>query len=68
MDSLRFLTPESIASIRDGYETPVFVYSESILREQARKVMAFPNHFGLTARYAMKTSSNKNILSILSSE
>lgn len=68
MDSLRFLSSESITYIRDNHTTPVFVYSEKILREQARKVMNFPHHFGLTARYAMKTSSNMNILRILSSE
>jgi diaminopimelate decarboxylase len=68
MDSLRFLTPDTIHDIRTRFATPVFVYSEQILREQARKVVWFPHHFGLTARYAMKTSSNKNILRILSSE
>lgn len=68
MDSLRFLTPEIIANIREHYATPVFVYSEKILREQARKVLAFPHYSGFTARFAMKTSSNKNILRILSDE
>ena len=68
MDTLRFLTPAIIAKIRDTYETPVFVYSERLLREQARKVKNFPNNFGLTARYAMKTSSNMNLLRIFHSE
>ncbi len=68
MDSLRFLTPEIITHIRQNFETPVFIYSEKILREQARKVVNFPHHFWLTPRYAMKTSSNANILKILSSE
>ena len=68
MDSLRFLTPEQIDEIRRRYETPVFIYSEKILREQARKVVDFPHHFGFTPRYAMKTSSNMNLLRIFSSE
>lgn len=45
MDSLRFLTPSLIADIRDNFETPIFVYSERLLREQARKVVSFPHHF-----------------------
>ena len=68
MDTLRFLTPEQIHEIREWYETPVFIYSERILREQAQKVVNFPHHFGLTPRYAMKTSSNMNLLRIFSSE
>ena len=68
METLRFLTPEIIANIEHNFRTPVFVYSEKILREQARKVVSFPNHFWLTARYAMKTNSNRNIIKILSNE
>lgn len=68
MDSLRFLSREAIESIDTRFPTPVFIYSEKLLREQARKVASFPHNFGFTPRYAMKTSSNKNILKILSSE
>ena len=68
MDVLRFLTPENIAHIRAHFDTPVFIYSEKILREQARKVVNFPHHFWFTPRYAMKTSSNMNLLWIFHSE
>ena len=68
MDSLRFLTPDAIARIRDRYETPLFIYSEKILRDQARKVAGFPHAYGFTPRYAMKTSSNANLLRIFASE
>ncbi len=57
-----------ITDIRNRFDTPVFIYSEKILREQARKVVGFPHHFGITTRYAMKTSSNMNLLKIFSSE
>gem|GEM_PF-5280603 len=60
MDSLRFLTTDHIDFIWSQFPTPVFVYSEKILREQARKVVNFPHNFGFTPRYAMKTSSNMN--------
>lgn len=45
MDTLRFLRPSIIANIREKFDTPVFIYSEGLLREQARKVMNFPHHF-----------------------
>lgn len=68
MEHLRFLTPEIIRNIGSSYSTPIFVYSERILREQARKVRAFSSRPGFLARYAMKTSSNKNILRIMQEE
>jgi diaminopimelate decarboxylase len=46
-------------------KTPVYVYSEELLREQADKALSFPNAFGLTVRYAMKANSNKTILRIM---
>ncbi len=42
--------------------TPTFVYSEKALNETAAAVLAFPNAYGLTVRYAMKASSNAAIL------
>lgn len=45
MDTLRFMNQEHIAEIREKFDTPVFVYSERLLREQARKVVSFPHHF-----------------------
>lgn len=67
MEKLRFLTPSLIHHIRAQYETPLFVYSERILREQAEKVLTFPHAFWFTPRYAMKANSNKNILRLFSS-
>jgi diaminopimelate decarboxylase len=67
MDTLRFLSREQIISIRENFETPVFVYSERRIREQAEKVLAFPHAFGFTPRYAMKTNSNGTILRLFDS-
>lgn len=39
-----------------------------LARLQARKAMAFPNAFGLTARYAMKASPNAAILQLFAAE
>jgi diaminopimelate decarboxylase len=62
MNPLRFLTPDLADKIRREWGTPAYVYSESMLRAQAAQVLAFPNAFGLTVRYAMKAASNAAIL------
>jgi len=62
MDSLPFLSEEQVRRIREEFGTPVYVYDEESLRARAREVLAFPNAFGLTVRYAMKASSNAALL------
>lgn len=67
IEKLRFLTPEIASKIAEEFSTPCYVYSKSALIEQAKKVLAFPNAFGLTPRYAMKASSNAAILKLFNS-
>ena len=62
---LNFQTARSIAST---HGTPVYVYDETRLREQARSALAFPAPFGLTVRYAMKAISTRAILKIFEEE
>ena len=57
-----FLTREQAEEIRSKFGTPVYVYREDILEENAKAVLKFPNAFGLTARYAMKANPNSEIL------
>ncbi len=64
METLRFLTSEQAETVRAEFGTPVYVYDERSLRANADDVLAFPNAFGLTARYAMKASPNAAILRI----
>tara|TARA_R110000850_G_scaffold231421_2_gene356319 strand:- start:55 stop:1311 length:1257 start_codon:yes stop_codon:yes gene_type:complete len=64
MNTLKFLTENQAEEIRSNFGSPVFVYDESTLRQNAKAVLAFPNAFGLTARYAMKASSNAAILQV----
>lgn len=61
-DTLTFLSKENIAHVAKTWGTPIFVYSERILREQARKVLAFNAPFGVTARYAMKANPNRAVV------
>ncbi len=60
----RFLTPNQVFAIAEKFSTPCYVYSQEALVKQANLALAFPNAFGLTVRYAMKASSNKNILKL----
>jgi len=59
-----FLDFDSARAIADAYGTPAYVYDEASLRANAEAVLAFPNAFGLTARYAMKACPNAAILKI----
>ncbi|MGJ8654008.1 MAG: diaminopimelate decarboxylase [Opitutaceae bacterium] len=60
----RFLDYTTARSVADQFGTPVYVYDEATLKANAAAVLAFPNAYGLTARYAMKASPNAAILQI----
>lgn len=59
------LSENQVREIASEFKTPVFVYSEEIIRKQANEALNFPNAYGLTVRYAMKANSNAAILGIL---
>lgn len=65
MEELVFMTREQVRAVRREYGSPVYVYDEATLEKRAREVLAFPNAFGLTARYAMKALPNATILRLL---
>ena len=60
------LSAEQARSIAQNFGTPIYVYSESAIRSAAEAVLAFPNAFGLTARFAMKANPNRTILQLFS--
>ncbi len=62
MESLAFLTEDQARRIQAEFGTPVFVYDERTLERRAREVLAFPNAFGLTARFAMKALPNAAVV------
>ena len=62
MESLAFLTEDQVRRIQAEFGTPVFVYDERTLERRAREVLAFPNAFGLTARFAMKSLPNAAVV------
>jgi len=60
----RFLDFTTARAVDASFGTPVYVYDQKTLEANAAAVLAFPNAFGLTARYAMKASPNAAILRI----
>ncbi|MCA9052584.1 MAG: diaminopimelate decarboxylase [Planctomycetaceae bacterium] len=60
-----FLTTEQVLALQDQYGTPVYVYDQRTLQQQAASVLSFPHAFGLTARYAMKACPSSAVLRIL---
>lgn len=59
-----FLTRAQAEQIRAEFGTPVYVYSEALLREQAQKILAVPAPYGLTVRFAMKALPTRAILQL----
>jgi diaminopimelate decarboxylase len=65
MNDLKFLSHKQVLAIRKEHDSPVFVYDQASLEAAADAVMAFPNAFGLTARYAMKALPTAAVLQTL---
>eukprot|EP00965_Chrysotila_dentata_P089919 2968195-Pleurochrysis_carterae.AAC.1 len=64
LETLRFLSPDTAREIRQKYGSPLYVYDEKTLKQQAASSLAFPNAYGLTVRFAMKACPNAAILQI----
>lgn len=62
MLTTNFIDRKLAGRIAREFGTPCYVYDEASLRAAADKVLAFPNAYGLTARFAMKACPNANIL------
>jgi len=56
------MTSDQVRAIAASHGTPVYVYDEASLEKAADTMLAFPNAFGLTVRYAMKAWSNAAVL------
>jgi diaminopimelate decarboxylase len=59
-----FLTPESAKACIEAVGSPLYAYSLERLQDAADKCLEFPNAYGLTVRYAMKSCPNASILQI----
>jgi len=65
VEPLRFLSPAQVEEVREQFGTPTYVYDMATLQKQAAAALSFPSAFGVTARYAMKSSPNAAILKVL---
>ena len=65
MEPMHFLSEEHARAIAAEWGTPTYVYDQRTLEDAAKAVLAFPNAFGLSARYAMKALPNGAILRII---
>lgn len=54
-------------SLAEQFGTPIYVYDEKILRENAQQCLSFPNEYGLTVRFAMKSCPTSAILKLFHS-
>ncbi|MEK7469590.1 MAG: diaminopimelate decarboxylase [Planctomycetota bacterium] len=59
-----FLTQATATQARERFGTPCYVYDRSTLEASARNALAFPNAFGFTLRFAMKSNPNHAILKL----
>ncbi|GMU93463.1 MAG: diaminopimelate decarboxylase [Candidatus Hydrogenedentota bacterium] len=66
MEKLPFLTEAQVRAVRREFGTPTYVYDQRKLEEQARALLNFPNAYGLTARFAMKTLPSRAVIQIFS--
>lgn len=64
MESVPFLDAARARTVAAEFGTPVYVYDRATLEKAAREVRAFPNAFGLTARFAMKALPSAAVLRI----
>ena len=62
----RFLDYSSALGIAEEHGTPCYVYDGATLDANAAAVLAFPNAYGLTARYAMKACPSGGISAVFS--
>lgn len=67
-DSINFFAGHSPRSLAVKYGTPLYVYSEAILRQRCREVMSMCSVPGFGADYSVKANTNPAILSIVREE
>jgi diaminopimelate decarboxylase len=68
LETSRFMTVEKAQKIKSLHQTPIYVYDEESLVNQAQKALQFPNMYGITVRFAMKSCPNAAILKLFYSK
>lgn len=65
METVPFLNSALAHEISAAFGTPTFVYDQRTIEAQADQVLAFPNAYGYTPRFAMKALPCAAVLKIL---
>lgn len=64
IEKSRFMDLDKAKYVSDSFKTPIYVYDEQTLVNQAEKALNFPNEYGIKVRFAMKASPNAAILKL----
>lgn len=63
-----FLSNDTVFELKEKYGTPLYVYSESILRERCREVKSLLPNKNFRVNYSAKANTNLEILKIIRDE
>ena len=66
-ESHPFIDSKTARALAEQFGTPIYVYDEKTLRENAEKCLAFPHEFGLKVRFAMKACPTAAVLKLFNS-
>lgn len=67
-DRLRFYGNTTPRELADRFGTPLYVYSEAILRERCRDLMGLSAWDGFGVNYSVKANANPSLLQIIRAE
>jgi hypothetical protein len=67
-ENSKFLDLNKVTNLKETFGSPIYVYDEQSLLNQARKALHFPNSYGLAVRYAMKACPNAAILQLFNQQ
>lgn len=67
MNTGLFISTEKARELAQKFGTPLYVYDEKTLRQNAEACLAFPNAFGLTVRFAIKACPTAAVLRLFDS-
>jgi diaminopimelate decarboxylase len=60
------ITSEHVLLAAEQFDTPLYLYDESLIEKRCKSLMAMPNAFGLEVCYAMKANPSRALLQIIS--
>lgn len=63
-----FLSRDMLIKLKEEYGTPLYIYSEAILREKCREVKGILPHRNVRINYSAKANTNPELLKIIHSE